>query len=87
MRQGRTAVNGPHQGAWIETPFGEHWFLHFQQRGVYGRVVHLQPMRWLADGWPVIGVPSGDPTCGEPALRMKNRKATAVRAAVPAGVR
>lgn len=74
MRQGRTAVNGPHQGAWIETPFGEHWFLHFQQRGVYGRVVHLQPMRWLADGWPVIGVPSGDPTCGEPCLAHEKPK-------------
>ena len=23
-------VNGPHQGAWVDTPEGEDWFLHFQ---------------------------------------------------------
>ncbi|MGW7515519.1 family 43 glycosylhydrolase [Streptomyces sp. NPDC054796] len=55
LQQGDTAVNGPHQGAWVDTPEGEHYFLHFQQRGAYGRVVHLQPMRWGEDGWPVIG--------------------------------
>ena len=27
------AVNGPHQGGWIETPSGESWFMHFQDRG------------------------------------------------------
>jgi beta-xylosidase len=27
MEQGSTAVNGPHQGAWVETPTGESWFL------------------------------------------------------------
>ena len=37
-------INGPHQGAWVDTPAGEHWFLHFQDRGAFGRVVHLQPM-------------------------------------------
>lgn len=54
LAQGDTDINGPHQGAWVETPAGESWFLHFQSRGLYGRVVHLQPMRW-EDGWPVIG--------------------------------
>ena len=54
-------VNGPHQGAWVDTPSGEDWFLHFQDKGAYGRIVHLQPMAWQADGWPVIGVdPDGD---------------------------
>ena len=54
-------VNGPHQGSWVETPFGEHWFLHFQDKGAYGRIVHLQPMAWQEDGWPVIGDdPDGD---------------------------
>ena len=54
-------VNGPHQGAWVETPTGEDWFLHFQDKGAYGRIVHLQPMTWRADGWPLIGVdPDGD---------------------------
>jgi beta-xylosidase len=66
LAQGRTAVNGPHQGAWVDTPFGEHWFLHFQDRGAYGRVVHLQPMRWRADGWPVIGAAADTAAAGEP---------------------
>ena len=65
LRQGTSSVNGPHQGAWVETESGESWFLHFQDRGAYGRVVHLQPMSWKAD-WPVIGVdPDGDGV-GEP---------------------
>ena len=54
LEQGRTEVNGPHQGAWIETSPGEDWFVHFQDRGAYGRIVHLEPMAWR-DGWPVIG--------------------------------
>ncbi len=62
MEQGDTDTNGPHQGAWVDTPDGkEHWFLHFQDKGPYGRVVHLQPMKWNEDGFPVIGVdPDGD---------------------------
>ncbi|MEU7028177.1 family 43 glycosylhydrolase [Streptomyces sp. NPDC046275] len=55
LAQGVTPVNGPHQGGWVRTGTGEDWFLHFQQRGAHGRVVHLQPMRWDADGWPVLG--------------------------------
>lgn len=55
LAQGRTDVNGPHQGGWVHTSEGEDWFLHFQARGAYGRVVHLQPMRWDTEGWPVIG--------------------------------
>ncbi|MEV6348952.1 glycoside hydrolase 43 family protein [Actinoplanes sp. NPDC051851] len=50
LSQGETPVNGPHQGAWVDD-----WFVHFQDRGAFGRVVHLQPLRWNADGWPVIG--------------------------------
>ena len=54
-------VNGPHQGAWVSTPAGEDWFLHFQDKDAYGRIVHLQPMTWQADGWPMIGEdPEGD---------------------------
>ena len=45
----------------METPDGRDWFLHFQDKGAYGRIVHLQPMRWTEDGWPVIGAdPDGD---------------------------
>lgn len=54
LEQGQTAINGPHQGAWVDTPTGEDWFLHFQDKGPYGRVVHLQPMRWH-DDWPLMG--------------------------------
>ena len=61
MAWAQGTVNGPHQGGWVETPYGDHWFLHFQDKGAYGRIVHLQPMKWLADGWPVIGSdPDGD---------------------------
>ena len=68
LEQGQTAINGPHQGAWVDTPTGEHWFLHFQDRGPFGRVVHLQPMTWREDGWPVMGSdPDGDGK-GEPIL-------------------
>ncbi|MGW4986933.1 family 43 glycosylhydrolase [Streptomyces mirabilis] len=55
LEQGDTEVNGPHQGGWVRTKAGEDWFAHFQQRGPYGRVVHLQPMRWGDDSWPVLG--------------------------------
>lgn len=65
MDQGDTTVNGPHQGAWIDAPDGKHWFMHFQDKGAYGRVVHLQPMRWQ-DGWPLIGAPGREPGVGEP---------------------
>jgi beta-xylosidase len=54
LDQGSTKINGPHQGAWVTTQKGENWFLHFQDKEAYGRVVHLQPMRWM-DDWPVIG--------------------------------
>jgi beta-xylosidase len=65
LAQGNTPVNGPHQGGWVTTPGGEDWFIHFQDRGAYGRIVHLQPMAWR-DDWPVIGTdPDGDGT-GEP---------------------
>jgi beta-xylosidase len=58
LEQDTTTVNGPHQGAWVDAPDGADWFLHFQDRGVFGRVVHLQPMRW-EDGWPQLGEPLG----------------------------
>ncbi len=67
MDQGSTNVNGPHQGAWVHTIFDEDWFLHFQDKGAYGRVVHLQPLSWK-DNWPVIGLNSGSGYQGEPVL-------------------
>jgi beta-xylosidase len=55
LARGGTTVNGPHQGAWVTTAAGADWFLHFQDKGAFGRVVHLQPMRWRTGDWPRIG--------------------------------
>lgn len=54
LAQGKTSINGPHQGGWVHTPYGEDWFLHFQDKGAYGRVVWLQPVDW-SSGWPIMG--------------------------------
>ena len=54
LAQGKTAINGPHQGGWVHTKYGEDWFLHFQDKETYGRVVHLQPVDW-SSGWPIMG--------------------------------
>ncbi|TDH27773.1 glycosyl hydrolase 43 family protein [Segetibacter sp. 3557_3] len=70
MEQGSTTVNGPHQGAWVQTQTGEDWFLHFQDKEAYGRVVHLNPMKWVND-WPVIGVDKDGDGKGEPVLTYK----------------
>jgi beta-xylosidase len=70
MDQGRTPINGPHQGAWVRAQDGADWFLHFQDKGAYGRVVHLQPMRWV-DGWPIIGEDGPKPGTGQPVLTYK----------------
>ena len=65
MDQGKTTINGPHQGAWVNTPNGNNWFIHFQDKGAYGRVVHLQPMKWVKD-WPIIGVDKDGDGIGDP---------------------
>ncbi len=65
MDQGNTVINGPHQGAWVDTKTGEDWFLHFQDKEAYGRIVHLQPMQWKND-WPVIGDDNDGDGKGQP---------------------
>jgi len=70
MDQGAGSVNGPHQGAWVNTKSGQDWFLHFQDKGAYGRVVHLQPMLWKND-WPVIGEDKNGDGKGEPVMGFK----------------
>ena len=65
MEQGETDINGPHQGAWLRTPEGKDWFVHFQDRKAYGRVTHLNPMTWN-DGWPLIGQPGPKAGVGNP---------------------
>jgi len=54
LSQGKTNINGPHQGGWVHTKYGEDWFLHFQDKEAYGRVVHLNPVDW-STGWPIMG--------------------------------
>ncbi|WP_145325224.1 glycoside hydrolase family 43 protein [Paenibacillus xylanexedens] len=66
MHQGSSSVNGPHQGGYVELESGQSWFIHFQDRDAYGRIVHLQPMTWTEDGWPVIGIDSEGTGTGEP---------------------
>jgi beta-xylosidase len=70
LAQGTTSVNGPHQGAWVTTQTGEDWFLHFQDKEAYGRIVHLQPMKWIND-WPVIGIDKDKDGKGEPVMDYK----------------
>lgn len=73
MAQGKTDINGPHQGGWGDTPAGESWFLRFQDKGAYGRVLHLNPMKWVND-WPVIGVDKDGDGCGDPVSRYRKPK-------------
>lgn len=67
--QGDTAVNGPHQGAWLDTQTGEDYFLHFQDVYAAGRIVHLQPVKWVND-WPIIGEQISD-DAGQPVMAHK----------------
>jgi beta-xylosidase len=67
LRQGSTSVNGPHQGAWVEMENGDSWFVHFQDAGTAGRILHLEPVLWKND-WPVIGTNIDTAGCGEPVM-------------------
>lgn len=71
MRQGDSPVNGPHQGAWVDTVTGQDWFIHFQDVYAAGRITHLQPMSWEND-WPVIGVKKDGNDYGEPVMEYEN---------------
>ena len=70
LEQGSTKINGPHQGAWVDTPNGESWFYHFQDVDAYGRIVHLQPMSW-ENNWPIMGEDFDKNGIGEPVLSHK----------------
>ncbi len=65
LHQGSTEVNGPHQGGWVDTPHGEDYFIHFQDVYPYGRIPHLQPVKWV-DDWPLMGTNQDADGCGEP---------------------
>lgn len=70
LHQGNTEINGPHQGGWVELESGESWFVHFQDKGAYGRVVHLNPVRWV-DDWPLMGLDINKDGIGEPVSTFK----------------
>ncbi len=65
LEQGKTAINGPHQGGLVELSSGESWFIHFQADGAIGRVCHLEPVKWV-DNWPFMGVDNDGNGTGEP---------------------
>ncbi len=69
MVQGSSETNGPHQGGLVDTLNGDEWFIHFQDKGLYGRICHLQPVTWK-DDWPIVGVNEKD-GCGEPCMLHK----------------
>ena len=81
LAQGDTNINGPHQGGWVHLKSGEDWFLHFQDKEAYGRVVWLEPVKWV-DGWPTMGEKVGkvkaygklEKYCGQPVLTYKKPK-------------
>ena len=70
LEQGKSTINGPHQGAWVDTPKGQDWFYHFQDVDAGGRLVHLQPVKWEKD-WPVMGMDTDKNGIGEPVLTYK----------------
>ena len=70
LEQSTSTTNGPHQGAWVDTQTGESWFIHFQDKDAYGRIVHLEPMKWVND-WPFIGEDKDKNGIGEPVMSYK----------------
>ena len=65
LEQGKTDINGPHQGGIVDLDSGESWFMHFQDVGALGRVCHLEPVKWV-DDWPMMGVDNDHNGIGEP---------------------
>lgn len=76
LERGKSPINGPHQGAIVDTASGEWWFIHFQDTGVYGRITHLQPVQWK-NGWPLMGVDADGNGIGEPVMRYQKAKVAA----------
>ncbi len=85
LETGTTDVNGPHQGALVDTPEGEWWFYHFQSTNPCGRVVHLQPASWTDDGWIKMGEDYDGNGVGEPVrTHRKPNVAAKTRVELPA---
>jgi beta-xylosidase len=82
LERGNTPINGPHQGALVDAPDGSNWFLHFQERLPYGRIVHLQPVRWEND-WPIMGVDHDGNGVGEPVNHFRKPVVRPLQTPVP----
>lgn len=82
MAQGKSDINGPHQGAWVTDSEGKDWFLHFQDKDLYGRLIHLNPMVWRED-WPVIGNDTDGDGCGDPVRRWTKPAGSVIQGALP----
>ena len=67
LMQNDSQVNGPHQGALIELKNDDWAFVHFQDRNCYGRICHLQPVKWVND-WPLCGHVNDDLLAGTPVV-------------------
>lgn len=65
LLQNDSKINGPHQGALIDMGKDKWAFIHFQDLGPYGRVVHLQPVQWIHD-WPICGEVKDELLSGSP---------------------
>ncbi|MDA3929197.1 MAG: glycoside hydrolase 43 family protein [Prolixibacteraceae bacterium] len=78
LHQGNTNINGPHQGGYVELDSGESWFIHFQDKDAYGRIVHLQPMQWK-NNWPQIGIDVNNDGIGEPVHSYNKPKTASVQ--------
>ncbi len=83
MHRGSASVNGPHQGGWVTAPDGSDWFVHFQDVIELGRVIHLQPMCYTADGWPLIGVDQNGDGIGEPVYEFRSPVENAPEYSIP----
>ena len=68
LMQNDSPINGPHQGALIELKNDEWAFIHFQDRKCYGRITHLQPVKWVND-WPLCGDVKDELLSGTPVLK------------------
>lgn len=70
LHQGSSSINGPHQGGLVELESGESWFIHFQDKYEYGRILHLQPVEWV-NNWPLMGIDTNNDGIGEPVINHK----------------
>lgn len=67
LYQSDTLINGPHQGALIDLNDAEFSFIHFQDKRAYGRICHLEPVKWIND-WPLCGRVDDPLLAGSPVL-------------------